>query len=75
MMILMLSMQMQQAAQQFLMQQAMFQQQVQLQLSAMDKRTATNEKYLCKIAKLLGKNKKRKRGWTDDEDNDSSDDK
>ncbi len=40
----------------------------------MDKRTETNEKYLRKIAKLLSKNKKRKRGGTDDEDVDSSDD-
>ena len=57
------------------MQQAMFQQQVQMQLLVMDKRTKTNEKYLRRIAKLLGKNKKRKRGGTDDEDNNSSDDK
>ncbi len=62
MMILMMSMQMQQSTQHFTMQQAMFQQQMQMQMSALEKRTETNEKYLCHIVKSLGQKTKHKRG-------------
>jgi hypothetical protein len=58
MMILMLSMQMQQQTQQF----------------SMEKRAETSEKYLRRIAKTIGRNK-RKRGGYDDEDNRTDDDK
>ncbi len=46
-----------------------------MQLSVMNKHVDTNVKYLCWIAKLLGKNKKHKRdpGGTDDENDNSSD--
>jgi hypothetical protein len=73
MMILMLSMQMQQQTQQFSMHQQMFQQQMQMQMAAMEKRAETSEKYLRRIAKTIGRNK-RKRGGYDDEDNRTDDD-
>ena len=73
MMISMLSMQMQQQTQQFSMQQQMFQQQMQMQMAAMEKRAETSEKYLRRIAKTIGRNK-RKRGGNDDEDDSSPDD-
>ncbi len=73
MMMSMLSMQMQQQMQQLSIHQQMFQQQMQMQLIAMDKRAETNEKYLCRIAKMIGR-KKRKRGNGDDYDDESSDD-
>ena len=71
-MILMLSMQMQQQTQQFSMHQQMFQQQMQIQMAAMEKFAETSEKYLCWIAKTIGRNK-RKRGGYDDEDNSTDD--
>jgi hypothetical protein len=73
MMISMLSMQMQQQTQQFSMQQQMFQQQMQMQMAAMEKRAETSEKYLRRIAKTIGHNK-RKRGGDDDEDDSTEDD-
>ena len=54
-------------------QQSMFHQQMQMQLAAIDKRAETTEKYLRQIAKSLGRNKKRKKGESDDEE-DTSDD-
>ena len=62
MMISMLSMQMQQSMQHFTMQQAMFQHQMQMQMSAMEKCVETNEKYLRRIAKSLSRKKMCKRG-------------
>ena len=73
MMISMLSMQMQQQTQQFSMQQQMFQQQMQMQMAVMEKRAETSEKYLRRIAKSIGRNK-RKRGDYDDEDDSTDDD-
>ena len=73
-MISMLSMQLQQQVQQFSMQQQMFQQQMQMQMAAMEKRAETSEKYLCQIAKTIGRNKC-KRGDNDDKDNSTDDDK
>ncbi len=73
MLSMLLSNQMQQTAQNFFMQQTMFQQQMQMQFAAMDKHAETSEKYLCQIVKSLAKNKKRKKGGSDD-DEDSSDD-
>jgi hypothetical protein len=73
MMILMLSMQMQQQTQQFSMHQQIFQQQMQIQISVMEKRAETSEKYLCRIAKTIGRNK-RERGGDDGKDNSSDDD-
>jgi hypothetical protein len=73
MMMLMLSMQMQQQTQQLSMHQQMFQQQMQMQLTAMDKHAETSEKYLRWIAKMIGC-KKRKRGGSDDYNDESSDD-
>ncbi len=72
-MILMLSMQMQQQTQQFSMHQQIFQQQMQIQISVMEKRAETSEKYLCRIAKTIGRNK-RERGGDDGKDNSSDDD-
>jgi proteasome assembly chaperone (PAC2) family protein len=69
----MLSNQMQQTAQNMTTQQSMFHQQMQMQLAAIDKRAETTEKYLRQIAKSLGRNKKRKKGESDDEE-DTSDD-
>ncbi len=57
-MISMLSMQMKQQTQQFSMHQQMFQQQMQIQMAAMEKRAETSEKYLCWIAKTIGCNKR-----------------
>ena len=71
MMIAMMSMQMQQQAQQFAMHQQMFQQQIQMQMAAMEKRTVNSEKYVCQIVKTIGR-KKRKRGGTESEYEDSS---
>jgi hypothetical protein len=51
----------------------MFQQQMQMQLTAMDKHAETSEEYLRQIAKMIG-HKKRKRGGGDDYDDKSSDD-
>jgi hypothetical protein len=73
MMISMLSMQMQQQMQQFSMHYQMFQQQMQMQMAAMEKRAETSEKYLRRIAKTIGRNK-RKRGGYDDEDDSTDDD-
>jgi len=56
-MISMLSNQMQEAAQNMSMQQSMFQQQMQMQMAAIDKRAETSEKYLRKIALSLAKKK------------------
>ena len=72
-MISMLSMQMQQQTQQFSMLQQMFQQQMQIEMVAMEKRAETSEKYLCRIAKTIGR-KTRKRGSDADEDDSSDDD-
>jgi hypothetical protein len=58
MMISMLSMQMQQQTQQFSMHQQMFQQQMQMQMAAMEKRAEISEKYLCRIVKTIGRNKR-----------------
>ncbi len=44
-----------------------------MQLTAMDKRAETSEKYLCQIAKMIGR-KKRKRSGGDNYDDKSSDD-
>ncbi len=44
-----------------------------MQLTVMDKRAETSEKYLCWIVKMIG-HKKRKRGGGDDYDDKSSDD-
>jgi hypothetical protein len=75
MMMLMLLMQMHQMAQQLFMQQQMFQQQMQMQMSAMEKRTDNHEKYLWQIAtSLTSHNVKHKRGGTDDEDDNCSND-
>ena len=58
--------------QQFSMHHQMFQQQMQMQMAAMEKRAETSEKYLRRIAKTIGKNNKRKRGG-DNNDYDSTD--
>jgi hypothetical protein len=55
------------------MHQQMFQQQMQRQLTAMDKRAETSEKYLRRITKMIGR-KKCKRVGGDDYDDESSDD-
>jgi hypothetical protein len=39
----------------------------------MEKRAETSEKFLCRIAKMIGRNK-RKRGGNDDEDDSTDDD-
>ncbi len=50
-------------------------QQMQMHMSAMEKCTDTSEKYLWQITKsMTTHNNKRKRGETDEEDNDSSND-
>jgi hypothetical protein len=57
------------------MQQQVFLQQMQMHMSAMEKCTDTSEKYLWQITKsMTTHNNKRKRGETDEEDNDSSND-
>ncbi len=71
----MLSMQMQQMAQQISMQQQIFLQQMQMHMSAIEKRADTSKKYLWQIAKsMTTHNNKHKRGGTDDKDYDSSND-
>ncbi len=73
--MLMLSMQMQQTAQQILMQQQIFLQQMQMPVSAMEKHADTSEKYLWRIANFMTThNSKRKRDGINEEDNDSSND-
>ena len=75
MMILMLSMQMQQQTQQFAMQQQMFQHQMHMQMAAMERRTETSEKYLRRITKSMGDhNNKRKRGGFNSDDGSSDED-
>ncbi len=70
----MLLMQMQNAMQHMSMQQSMFQQQLRMQMSMLDKRAEANKKYLFRIAKLIGSighSKKRKRsGGVDESDKD-----
>ena len=56
------------------MHQQMFQQQMQMQMAAMEKRVETSEKYLCWIAKTIGC-KKRKRGGDDDKEDSTDGDK
>jgi hypothetical protein len=70
----MLLMQMQQQTQQFSMHHEMFQQQMQMQMAAMEKHVETSEKYLCRIVKTIGRNKQ-KRSGNDDKDDTSDDDK
>ncbi len=73
--MLMLSMQMQQTAQQILMQQQIFLQQMQMHMSAIVKHVVTSEKYLWWIANFMTiHNSKHKRDGIDEEDNDSSND-
>ncbi len=73
--MLMLSIQMQQTAQQISMQQQIFLQQMQMHMYAMEKRTDTSKKYLWQIAKsMTTHNTKHKRDGTDEEDNDRSND-
>ena len=50
----------------------MFQQQMQIQMAAMEKRVETSEKYLHRIAKMIGRNKHKRGG--DDDEVDTSDD-
>ena len=38
---------------------------MQMQLAVIDKCAETSKKYICQIAKLLAKNKKCKKGWSD----------
>jgi hypothetical protein len=72
---LMLSMQMQQMAQQILMQQQIFLQQMQMHMSAMEKHADTSKKYLWQMANFMTThNNKRKRNGIDEKDNDSSND-
>ncbi len=71
----MLSMQMQQTAQIIAMQQQIFLQQMQMHMSALEKRTDTSKKYLWRITKsMITHNNKCKRGGTDKEDDYSSND-
>jgi hypothetical protein len=73
--MLMLLMQMQQMAQQISMQHQIFLQQMQMQMSAMEKHTDTSEKYLQRIANFMTThNNKHKRNGIDEEVNDSSND-
>jgi hypothetical protein len=73
--MLMLSMQMQQMAQQISMQQQIFLQQMQIHMSAMEKVTDTSMKYLWQIAIFMTThNNYRMRGGTDKEEDDSSND-
>jgi proteasome assembly chaperone (PAC2) family protein len=55
------------------MQHQFLQQQMQMQMAAMEKRAETSEKYLRRIAKTIGKNK-RKRGGDNDDDDSTDDD-
>ncbi len=50
----------------------MFQQQMQMQMSAMEKHAEMNEKYLCRIAESHGQKKKCKRGEMSDDENDNN---
>ncbi len=71
----MLSMQIQQTAQQILMQQQIFLQQMQMHMSAMQKHADTSEKYLRQITSFMTiHDSKRKRDGIDEEDNDSLND-
>ncbi len=71
----MLSMQIQQMAQQISMQHQIFLQQMQMQMSAMEKLADTSVKYLWRIANFMTThNNKHKRNRIDEEDNDSSND-
>jgi hypothetical protein len=73
--MLMLPIQMQQTAQQISMQQQIFLQQMQMQMSAMEKHLNTSEKYLWWIANCMTThNSKRKRDRIDEEDSDSAND-
>jgi hypothetical protein len=72
---LMLSMQMQQTAQQIAMQEQIFLQQMQMHMSAIEKHADTSEKYLRRITNFMTiHHSKRKRDRIDEEDNDSSND-
>ena len=72
----MLSMQMQQTAQQILMQQQIFLQQMQMHMSAIEKHADTSKKNLWQITNFMTiHDSKRKRDRIDEEDNDSSNDK
>ncbi len=73
--MLMLSMQMQQTAQQISMQQQIFLQQMQMHVSAMENYADTSKKYLWWIANFMTTHiNKHKRDRIDEEDNDSSND-
>jgi hypothetical protein len=73
--MLMLSMQMQQTAQQISMQQQIFLQQMQMHMSAIEKHVDTSKKYLWRITNFMTiHDSKRKRDGIDEEDNDSSND-
>ena len=73
--MLMLSMQMQQTAQQILMQQQIFLQQMQMLMPAIEKHADTSKKFLWRIANFMTiHNSKRKGDGIDKEDNDSSND-
>ncbi len=74
--MLMLSMQIQQTAQQILIQQQIFMQQMQVHMSVMENRVDTSKKYLSRIVKSMTtqNNNKRKRSETDEEHDDSSND-
>ncbi len=73
--MLMLSMQMQQTAQQISMQQQIFLQQMQMHMSAMVKHADTSKKYLWCITNFMTiHNSKHKSDRIDEEDNDSSND-
>ncbi len=74
--MLMLSMQMQQTAQQILIQQQTFMQQMQVHMSVMENRADTSKKCLRRIVKSMTthNNNKHKRGETDEEHDDSSND-
>jgi hypothetical protein len=55
--------------------QQIFLQQMQMQMSAMQKHADTSKKYLWQIANIMtAHNNKRKRNGIDEEDNDSSND-
>jgi hypothetical protein len=73
--MLMLSMQMQQTAQQISMQQQIFLQQMQMHMSAIEKHTDTSKKFLWRITNFMTiHDSKRKRDRIDEEDNYSSND-
>jgi len=63
-------------SQNFAMQQQMFQQQMRMQMAAMEKGAETIEKFLCCTAKSIASGRdKRKRGGTDRENSLSNEDK